>query len=70
MKIIYSIEAIVNPIADDEIRNEVTADGRLFSDRGSYPRDYYLTLDKRVDGKDEQNWYTDTTNTVTYTVSM
>lgn len=69
-KIIYSIEAIVNPIADDEIRNEVTVDGRLFSDRGSYPRDYYLTLDKRVDGKDEQNWYTDTTDTVTYTISI
>lgn len=69
-KIVYSIAAIVNPIADDEIRNEVTVDSVLYSDRGSYPRDYYLVLDKRVDGHDEQNAYTDTTNTVTYTISI
>lgn len=68
--IIYSIAAIVNPIADDEIRNQVTVDGTLYSDRGSYPRDYYLVLDKRVDGNDEQNWYTNTTNEVTYTISV
>ncbi|WP_086970295.1 DUF11 domain-containing protein [Vibrio coralliirubri] len=69
-KIVYSIAAIVNPIADDEIRNEVTVDSVLYSDRGSYPRDYYLVLDKRVDGHNEQNAYTDTTNTVTYTISI
>ncbi|MHA2706800.1 hypothetical protein [Vibrio owensii] len=68
--IIYSIAAVVNPIADDEIRNEVEVDGKLYSDRGSYPRDYYLVLDKRVDGNDEQNWYTNTTNEVTYTISV
>ncbi|WP_373408815.1 hypothetical protein [Vibrio jasicida] len=68
--IIYSISAVVNPIADDEIRNEVEVDGKLYSDRGSYPRDYYLVLDKRVDGNDEQNWYTNTTNEVTYTISV
>ncbi|MCR9941646.1 DUF11 domain-containing protein [Vibrio owensii] len=68
--IIYSISAVVNPIADDEIRNEVEVDGKLYSDRGSYPRDYYLVLDKRVDGNDEQNWYTDTTNEVTYTIRV
>lgn len=68
--IIYSIAAVVNPIADDEIRNEVEVDSKLYSDRGSYPRDYYLVLDKRVDGNDEQNWYTNTTNEVTYTISV
>nr|WP_199438037.1 DUF11 domain-containing protein [Vibrio owensii] len=68
--IIYSIAALVNPIADDEIRNEVEVDGKLYSDRGSYPRDYYLVLDKRVDGNGEQNWYTNTTNEVTYTISV
>ncbi|WP_374222446.1 hypothetical protein [Vibrio sp. B1ASS3] len=68
--IIYSIAAVINPIADDEIRNEVEVDGKLYSDRGSYPRDYYLVLDKRVDGNDEQNWYTNTTNEVTYTISV
>ncbi|WP_409930960.1 hypothetical protein [Vibrio owensii] len=68
--IIYSIAAVVNPIADDEIRNEVEVDGKLYSDRGSYPRDYYLVLDKRVDGNDEENWYTNTTNEVTYTISV
>ncbi|CAK1741548.1 putative repeat protein (TIGR01451 family) [Vibrio crassostreae] len=69
-KIIYSIAAVVNPIADDEIRNEVTVDSVLYSDRGSYPRDYYLVLDKRVDGNNEQNAYTDTTKEVTYTISV
>ncbi|WP_373408848.1 hypothetical protein [Vibrio jasicida] len=68
--IIYSIAAVVNPIADDEIRNEVEVDGKLYSDRGSYPRDYYLVLDKRVDGNDEESWYTNTTNEVTYTISV
>lgn len=68
--IIYSISAVVNPIADGEIRNQVEVDGKLYSDRGSYPRDYYLVLDKRVDGNDEQNWYTNTTNEVTYTISV
>ncbi|QLK49226.1 hypothetical protein DR996_30395 [Vibrio owensii] len=68
--IIYSIAALVNPIADDEIRNEVEVDGKLYSDRGSYPRDYYLVLDKRVDGNDEESWYTNTTNEVTYTISV
>ncbi|WP_330142925.1 hypothetical protein [Vibrio campbellii] len=68
--IIYSIAAIVNPIADGEIRNVVEVNEKLFSDRGSYPRDYYLVLDKRVDGNDEQNWYTNTTNEVTYTISV
>nr|WP_156144394.1 DUF11 domain-containing protein [Vibrio jasicida] len=68
--IIYSIVAVVNPIADDEIRNEVEVDGKLYSDRGSYPRDYYLVLDKRVDGNDEESWYTNTTNEVTYTISV
>ncbi|WP_050567634.1 DUF11 domain-containing protein [Vibrio owensii] len=68
--IIYSISAVVNPIADGEIRNQVEVDGKLYSDRGSYPRDYYLVLDKRVDGNDEQNWYTSTTNEVTYTISV
>ncbi|WP_104041547.1 DUF11 domain-containing protein [Vibrio hyugaensis] len=68
--IIYSIEAVVNPIADDEIRNEVEVDDTLYSDRGSYPRDYYLVLDKRVDGNDEQSWYTNTTNEITYTISV
>lgn len=66
--IIYSIAAVVNPIADDEIRNEVEVDSKLYSDRGSYPRDYYLVLDKRVDGNDEESWYTNTTNEVTYTI--
>ncbi|CAH7341992.1 conserved hypothetical protein [Vibrio chagasii] len=69
-KIVYSIAAIVNPIADDEIRNEVAVDSVLYSDRGSYPRDYYLVLDKRVDGNNEQNAYTDTTKTITYTISI
>lgn len=69
-KIIYSIAAVVNPIADDEIRNEVTVDSVLYSDRGAYPRDYYLTLDKRVDGHNEQNAYTDTTTEVTYTIKV
>lgn len=68
--IIYSIAAVVNPIADDEIRNEVEVDGKLYSDRGSYPRDYYLVLDKRVDGNDEESWYTNTTNELTYTISV
>ncbi|WP_155647778.1 DUF11 domain-containing protein [Vibrio sp. CUB2] len=68
--IIYSIAAVVNPIADDEIRNEVEVDGKLYSDRSSYPRDYYLVLDKRVDGNDEESWYTNTTNEVTYTISV
>ncbi|WP_420907067.1 hypothetical protein [Vibrio campbellii] len=68
--IIYSIAAIVNPIADGEIRNVVEVNEKLFSDRGSYPRDYYLVLDKRVDGNDEQNWYTNTTSKVTYTISV
>ncbi len=68
--IIYSIAAVVNPIADDEIRNEVEVDGKLYSDRGSYPRDYYLVLDKRVEGNDEESWYTNTTNEVTYTISV
>nr|WP_155487448.1 DUF11 domain-containing protein [Vibrio campbellii] len=68
--IIYSIAAIVNPIADGEIRNVVEVNEKLFSDRGSYPRDYYLVLDKRVDGNDDQNWYTNTTSEVTYTISV
>ncbi|YCO02348.1 hypothetical protein ACB087_01520 [Vibrio sp. VNB-15] len=68
--IIYSIAAVVNPIADDEIRNEVEVDGKLYSDRGSYPRDYYLVLNKHVDGNDEQSGYTNTTNEVTYTISV
>ncbi|MCC4223202.1 DUF11 domain-containing protein [Vibrio campbellii] len=68
--IIYSIAAIVNPIADGEIRNVVEVNEKLFSDRGSYPRDYYLVLDKRVDGNDAQNWYTNTTSEVTYTISV
>ncbi len=69
-KIIYSIAAVVNPIADDEIRNQVTVDSVLYSDRGSYPRDYYLVLDKRVDGNNEQSAYTDTTEEVTYRISI
>ncbi|MEZ9289870.1 DUF11 domain-containing protein [Vibrio lentus] len=69
-KIVYSIAAVVNPIADGEIRNEVTVDSVLYSDRGAYPRDYYLILDKRVDGHNEQNAYTDTTKEVTYTISI
>ncbi|CAH1528361.1 conserved hypothetical protein [Vibrio owensii] len=68
--IVYSIAAVVNPIADDEIRNEVEVDGKLYSDRGSYPRDYYLVLNKHVDGNDEQSGYTNTTNEVTYTISV
>ncbi|MFV8458193.1 hypothetical protein ACNO5M_24270, partial [Vibrio owensii] len=68
--IVYSIEAIVTPIADGEIRNRVSVDNTLYSDRGSYPRDYYLLFDKRVDGNDEQSWYTDTTATVTYTITV
>nr|WP_155399548.1 DUF11 domain-containing protein [Vibrio campbellii] len=68
--IIYSIAAIVNPIADGEIRNVVEVNEKLVSDRGSYPRDYYLVLDKRVDGNDDQNWYTNTTSEVTYTISV
>ncbi len=69
-KIIYSIEVLVNPLADGEIRNSVLVDNVLYSDRGAYPKDYYLLFDKRVEGNDDSSRYTDTTDTVTYTITV
>lgn len=69
-KVVYTINVLVNPLADGEIRNSVLVDDVLYSDRGAYPREYYLLFDKRVDDNDESSRYTDTTETIKYTLTV
>ncbi|MCS2153109.1 DUF11 domain-containing protein [Scandinavium goeteborgense] len=66
-KVVYTVQAVVAPTANGEIKNAVTLDNNIYSDTGSKPRNYVVTLNKSVNGADHTG-YTRGDDTLTWTV--
>jgi uncharacterized repeat protein (TIGR01451 family) len=66
-KVVYTVQAVVAPTANGEIKNSVLLENSIYSDTGSKPRNYTVTLDKQVNGGDHTG-YTRGDDTLTWTV--
>ncbi len=74
--IIYTVVAMVDPLANGHITNSMTVDENVYADRGSDPKDFDLTVEKKVMTNTDTGFHTEETgyskldNEITYQIRV
>lgn len=69
-KLVYSIDAIVGPTANGEIKNTATVNDSIYSDISSIPFEYDVTINKTVNGLNKETSYSKGDDQFIYTITV